>query len=161
MSYEEANSISDYVGRGLRMLGQPSNSPLCIFADTRAEWMMTAQACFKQSFPVVTLYTNLGEEAIAHGLNETEVETVITSHELLPKFKSILKSTPHVKTIIYYENPIKKTDVSGNILGLVEFWILMGSFYQLSLLISNTNIRNKYVVSYKNMIILFQVFVKM
>ena len=82
MSYEEADVLADYAGRGLRVLGQPSNTPLCIFADTRAEWMLTAQACFKQSFPVVTLYTNLGEEAIAHGLNETEVEiVVITSHE--------------------------------------------------------------------------------
>ena len=114
MSYEEADAIADNVGRGLRLLGQPSNTPLCIFADTRAEWMLTAQACFKQAFPVVTLYTNLGEEAIAHGLNETEVETVITSHELLPKFRNILKLTPHVKKIIYFENPILKTDVSGN-----------------------------------------------
>ena len=113
MSYEEADVLADYAGRGLRVLGQPSNTPLCIFADTRAEWMLTAQACFKQSFPVVTLYTNLGEEAIAHGLNETEVETVITSHELLPKFRRILKNTPHVKKIIYFENPIKKTNVTG------------------------------------------------
>ena len=44
----------------------------------RAEWMLTAQACFKQSFPLVTLYTNLGEDAVAHGLNETKVETVVT-----------------------------------------------------------------------------------
>ena len=113
MSYEEADVLADYAGRGLRVLGQPSNTPLCIYADTRAEWMLTAQACFKQSFPVVTLYTNLGEEAIAHGLNETEVETVITSHELLPKFRRILKNTPHVKKIIYFENPIKKTNVTG------------------------------------------------
>jgi len=124
MSYEEADVLADYAGRGLRVLGQPSNTPLCVFADTRAEWMLTAQACFKQSFPVVTLYTNLGEEAIAHGLNETEVETVITSHELLPKFRRILKSTPHVKKIIYFENPIKKTNVSGykEDVKLVSFW---------------------------------------
>ena len=113
MSYDEADAIADNVGRGLRVLGQQSKKPLCIFADTRAEWMLTAQACFKQSFPVVTLYTNLGEDAIAHGLNETEVETVITSHELLPKFKKILKSTPKVKNIIFFENPIKKTATAG------------------------------------------------
>ena len=34
---------------------------------------------------MVTLYTNLGEEAVVHGLEETEAELVITSHELLPK----------------------------------------------------------------------------
>ena len=75
--------------------------------------MLTAQACFKQSIPVVTLYTNLGEDAIAHGLNETEVDTVITSHELLPKFKRILDKTPTVKNIIFFENPLKKTMTEG------------------------------------------------
>ena len=113
MSYEEADAIAENVGKGLRELGQQSNKPLCIFADTRAEWMLTAQASFKQSFPVVTLYTNLGEDAIAHGLNETEVETVITSNELLPKFKKIINSAPKVKIIVFFETPIEKTATSG------------------------------------------------
>ena len=57
MSYEEADEIADFLGRGLRLLGQAPGSSVCMFADTRAEWMLTAQACFKQSFPLVTLYT--------------------------------------------------------------------------------------------------------
>eukprot|EP00092_Neocalanus_flemingeri_P017052 GFUD01018440.1.p1 GENE.GFUD01018440.1~~GFUD01018440.1.p1 ORF type:complete len:721 (+),score=167.25 GFUD01018440.1:139-2301(+) len=124
MSYDEADSVAENVGRGLRILGQQSNKPLCIFADTRAEWMLTAQACFKQSFPIVTLYTNLGEDAIAHGLNETEVDTVITTHELLPKFKKILESTPRIKNIIFFENPIKKTVTTGyrENVKLTSFW---------------------------------------
>ena len=36
---------------------------------------------------VVTLYATLGEEAIVHGVNESEVSFVITSSDLLPKFK--------------------------------------------------------------------------
>ena len=39
------------------------------------------------SFPVVTLYATLGADAIVHGVNESEVSYVITSAELLPKFK--------------------------------------------------------------------------
>ena len=38
MNYEDADLIANNVGRGLRVLGQQSNQPLCIFADTRAEW---------------------------------------------------------------------------------------------------------------------------
>ena len=115
MSYEEADEIADFLGRGMRLMGQAPGSSVCMFADTRAEWMLTAQACFKQSFHVVTLYTNLGEDAVIHGINETQAETVITSHELLPKFKKILPSTPSVKNIVYFENPIKKTPTDGNI----------------------------------------------
>jgi len=124
MSYEEADTIASNVGRGLRSLGQQPNKPLCVFADTRAEWLLSAQACFKQSFPVVTLYTNLGEDAAVHGINEAEVETVITSHELLPKFKKILQKTPSVKNIVYFENPIRTTDTEGykEDVKLTSFW---------------------------------------
>jgi hypothetical protein len=34
---------------------------------------------------VVTLYTNLGEEAVVHGLEETAAQLIITTHELLPR----------------------------------------------------------------------------
>ena len=36
---------------------------------------------------VVTLYATLGEEAIIHGINESEVTHVITSNDLIIKFK--------------------------------------------------------------------------
>lgn len=62
---------------------------------------------------MVTIYSTLGEEAIVHGINETEVSVVITSHDLLPKFKTILKSTPKVKIIIYMEDQLSTTDTSG------------------------------------------------
>ena len=71
ITYEDADTTSDYVGRGLRSLGLSRGMKICMFADTRAEWMLTAQACFKQGFPLVTLYTNLGEEAVVHGVNQT------------------------------------------------------------------------------------------
>ncbi len=40
--------------RGLRVLGMEPGKPLCIFADTRAEWMVSAQACFRS---VLTSYS--------------------------------------------------------------------------------------------------------
>jgi len=39
------------------------------------------------SLSVVTLYATLGDEAIVHGVNEAEVEYVITCTELLSNFK--------------------------------------------------------------------------
>lgn len=88
--------------------------------------MIAAQAAFKNSVPLVTIYATLGEEAIAHAINETEVSVVITSFALLPKFKKILNLTPNVKTIIYMEDQLetlKNKDgfkVGVNILGFDE-----------------------------------------
>ena len=85
------------------------------------------QGCFKQSLSVVTLYTNLGEDAVKHGLVETGVETVITSSELLSKFVRILSSQDQedkVTRIIYFENPIRRTKTQGfrDGLQLISYW---------------------------------------
>jgi long-chain acyl-CoA synthetase len=67
----------------------------------------------KHSCSIVTIYATLGDEGIIHGFNETEVSTVITSHELMPKLKCILDKLPKVTTIIYFEDQLVKTDLKG------------------------------------------------
>ncbi|KAL0274114.1 UNVERIFIED_CONTAM: hypothetical protein PYX00_006617 [Menopon gallinae] len=108
LSYKEVDKIAREFGAGLCTLNQKAKQPVVIFAETRAEWMVAVHGCFKQNIPVVTIYATLGEEAIAHGINETEVSLVITSHELLPKFTKILPKTPKVKTIVYMEDQLNK-----------------------------------------------------
>ena len=46
---------------------------VCIFAETKEEWLVCALGCFKQTFPLVTLYANLGDDAIAHGINQVGI----------------------------------------------------------------------------------------
>ena len=100
MSYREAFDVSCKFGRGLRGLGQQPRTPIAIYAETRAEWILGALGAFSQSIIVSTVYTNLGQEAICHSFNETEVSVVITSSSLLPMFRTILTSCPHIKHLI-------------------------------------------------------------
>nr|CAH7730732.1 unnamed protein product [Callosobruchus chinensis] len=109
-TYEDVNTLATNFGKGLRELGNETRKNVAIFSETRAEWMIAAHGLFKQNIPLVTIYATLGDEAIAHAINETEVTTVITSFELLLKFKQILSWTPQVKTIIYIEDQLKKLD---------------------------------------------------
>ncbi|XP_023327811.1 long-chain-fatty-acid--CoA ligase 4 [Eurytemora carolleeae] len=113
ISYNEAHVISSNFGKGLRVLGEQPQTPIAIYAETRAEWIMSAFGAFSQRIVVSTLYTNLGDEAIIHGLNETEVGLVITSHEMLPKFKNMLPQCPKIHTIVYLEDQLFPTDTSG------------------------------------------------
>uniref|UniRef100_A0A674B0C9 long-chain-fatty-acid--CoA ligase n=1 Tax=Salmo trutta TaxID=8032 RepID=A0A674B0C9_SALTR len=83
MSYEETHQAAVCFGSGLAALGQRPQCNIAIFCETRAEWMIAAQACFIYNFPLVTLYSTLGGAAIAHGLNETEITHIITSKDLL------------------------------------------------------------------------------
>ena len=100
MNYREAFQISTQFGRGLRALGQQPRTPIAIYAETRSEWILAALGAFSQSIIVSTVYTNLGDDAICHGFNETEVSMVVTSSSLLPKFRNILPQCPHIRHLI-------------------------------------------------------------
>ncbi|KAG9341746.1 hypothetical protein JZ751_018812 [Albula glossodonta] len=105
MSYQDVDTAVNQLGSGLAALGQQPRNTIAIFCETRAEWMITAQACFRRNFPLVTFYATLGEEAVAYGLNESKVTHLITSVELLEtKLKSVLPEIRNLKHIIYVDN---------------------------------------------------------
>ncbi|XP_068562367.1 long-chain-fatty-acid--CoA ligase 3a [Cebidichthys violaceus] len=105
LSYEEVFTAASRLGSGLASLGQRPKSNVAIFCETRAEWIVAAQACFMHNFPLVTLYSTLGGPAIAHGLNETQVTHIITSRELLEtRLKAILIEVPRLQHIIVVDN---------------------------------------------------------
>ncbi|XP_018324557.1 long-chain-fatty-acid--CoA ligase 4 isoform X2 [Agrilus planipennis] len=112
-TFAEVYVLATNFGKGLRELGNSPKKSIVIFAESREEWMIAAQGLFQQNIPVVTIYATLGDDAIAHGINETEVTTVITSFSLMPKFKNILHKTPNVSTVIYMEDQLKKLDHNG------------------------------------------------
>ncbi|KAK2849411.1 hypothetical protein Q5P01_009245 [Channa striata] len=117
LSYNEVDTLVNQFGSGLAALGQQPKSTIAIFCETRAEWMITAQACFRRNFPLVTFYATLGEEAIAFGLNETGVTHLVTSVELLEtKLKNVLPQIPKLKHVIYVDT--KKISAEGYPAGL-------------------------------------------
>ncbi|KFM78781.1 Long-chain-fatty-acid--CoA ligase 3, partial [Stegodyphus mimosarum] len=103
LSYNDVKERVDQISKGLLLLGIQSRQPVVLLAETRVEFILTAQACFSVNIPVVTLYATLGEDGLIHGITETEVTHIITSVELLPKLKSILHRVPAVTHIIYME----------------------------------------------------------
>ncbi|XP_053316196.1 fatty acid CoA ligase Acsl3 [Spea bombifrons] len=116
-TYEEVYLLASQFGNGLAALGQKPKANIAIFCETRAEWMMAAQACFMHNFPLVTLYSTLGGPAIVHGLVETEVTHIITSKELLnTKLKGILPQVPLLRHIILVDGTsTQPADLTKNI----------------------------------------------
>lgn len=112
-TFTQMDSEAESFGRGLRELGLKAKENVVLFAETRAEWLIAANGCMKQNMPLVTLYATLGEDALIHGINETEVSCVITSQDLLPKFKNILPCTPNVTILIAIEDALKPLDMKG------------------------------------------------
>lgn len=86
-TYAEAESRVSSLAAGLRSLLGPSTedrkggdracpTPLVLFSETRAEWLYAAEASWRLNRPIATLYATLGDDAIAHGLEQTEVSPV-------------------------------------------------------------------------------------
>ncbi|KAA0709304.1 Long-chain-fatty-acid--CoA ligase 4 [Triplophysa tibetana] len=117
LSYDELDIEISSFGSGLAALGQQPKSTIALFCETRAEWMITAQACFRRNFPLVTFYATLGEEAVVYGLNECGVTHLVTSSELLEtKLKNVLPQIPKLRHIIYVDRKtISNSGYSQNI----------------------------------------------
>ena len=73
-TFKEADERINNIAKGMLGLGLvPGKDKIVIFSETQAEWMLVLQASFKSNIIVTTLYATLGEEAILHGINESEV----------------------------------------------------------------------------------------
>ncbi|KAG5245920.1 hypothetical protein OIU76_001886 [Salix suchowensis] len=91
---------------GLAHLGTRSEERVAIFADTRAEWFIALQGCFRRNVSVVTIYASLGEEALCYSLNETEVTTVICGAKELKKLAEVSGQLETVKCVICLDDEI-------------------------------------------------------
>ncbi len=76
ISFNQFQEEAEQAGKGLRTLGLQAGDRVAVLAETRADWMVAAYACFQNSITIVTLYTNLGNDGVKHALNETEVYRV-------------------------------------------------------------------------------------
>lgn len=102
---------------GLVNLGHNMDTRAAILAETRAEWFIAFQGCLRQSITVVTIYSSLGEDALIHSLNETQVTTLICDSKQLKKLSAVSSSMKTIKNVIYFEDDGNEKDsgVSGGI----------------------------------------------
>ncbi|KAJ7964675.1 Long chain acyl-CoA synthetase [Quillaja saponaria] len=98
---------------GLVKFGHDVDSRAAIFSDTRPEWLIALQGCFRQNITVVTIYASLGEDALVHSLNETQVSTLICDSKQLRKLDSISSRLTSVQNIIYFEDDGETKDTAS------------------------------------------------
>ncbi|KAI9016499.1 hypothetical protein CLU79DRAFT_762885 [Phycomyces nitens] len=101
ITYSEISTIVHDIGAGLVSLGVKPKSKIEIFAPTTADWMLMAHGAFTQSMTIVTAYDTLGPEGLIHSMNETEVEALFTSGDLLPVVLNVLPKCITRPVIVY------------------------------------------------------------
>ena len=73
---------------------------MVIYAETKTDWMIAAQAIFRQNCSVVTIYATLGQDGVKYGVNQTEAPVVIADVKLMPCIMSIAADCPNVKALV-------------------------------------------------------------
>lgn len=69
-------------------------------------------ACFQHGFPVVTLYANLGEEALIHAIQETEVTCMLVNGKSVSKVLSFSSKFPKLRYLIYTDDLSRNVQIT-------------------------------------------------
>jgi len=110
LTYNEVDEKVENFAKGFWLQGIRPGDTVMIFAETKAEWLMSAYAVFRIGAHIATLYATLGQDSIVHGINEIESTHLITNYDLLPKFEKIIKNLKKLNTIIFFDG-YKKTKI--------------------------------------------------
>lgn len=97
---------------GLVSLGLKRHESLSIFEETRLEWTIACQAAFRQGMQLLTVYANLGEDALAYSLGLAQSKVLLCNGSSLSIISKIMAQVPSLKTIIFVDKmdaKIKKT----------------------------------------------------
>ncbi|KAF8663626.1 hypothetical protein HU200_055348 [Digitaria exilis] len=117
-TYAEAFNRACNFASGLIKMGHKLGSHAAIFSDTRVEWIIAAQGCFRQNLTVVTIYASLGEDALVHSLNETQVSTLVCDSKQLKKLPAISSELQSLRHVIYIEDE----PVDAETLNQIKHW---------------------------------------
>ncbi|CAG2113604.1 unnamed protein product [Medioppia subpectinata] len=112
LTYGEIDTITTAIAKGLAANGAAFGDKILILSETRVEWFLCAQAVAKLGASVVTLFSNLGDEGIVYGINQTEIKLMIVSCDLMPKIRSLITQIPTVETIVYIEHKNLHKDIT-------------------------------------------------
>jgi long-chain acyl-CoA synthetase len=100
-TYEQVGVRVNNFSKGLASIGMKKGENIAIYADTKAEWQIAAQAAFQRGVAVGTVYANLGEDALHFGLNQMNATHVITDASLVKTIAPLLSRLPKLTNIIF------------------------------------------------------------
>ena len=91
-------------GSGLVSLKLQFGQRVALFAGTRPEWQIAAQACFLHGLPVVTVYPSLGVDALVYSLNQASVQHIITQADKLDIVIQTAALVPSLQYVVFFDS---------------------------------------------------------
>jgi len=101
--YIVVQELRDAVRRGLVNLGLEPGDRVGIFSKNREEWVIVEQACYAQSFVIVSFYDTLGPDAVKFIAQHCQAKVVICANENLDALMSIVTECPDIKFVVHFD----------------------------------------------------------
>jgi long-chain acyl-CoA synthetase len=103
LNYGEVRSrVHNFAAGMVVYTGLNSTDFFGIFEETKMEWLICLQACFRYNLTAVTIYASLGDDALISAINETRLAAMLVNESNLANFQSnILCHCPSLKYLIY------------------------------------------------------------
>ncbi|KAG8347593.1 putative AMP binding enzyme [Trypanosoma vivax] len=102
LSYNELwKSVNDF-SKGLREIGLDRRQHIALYEETRWEWYCSVHAIWLSDMIAITVYANLGEEALIHALKEAQCVSVVCNGKSVEKLIKNMKRSSITKAKIIY-----------------------------------------------------------
>ncbi|KAJ1958159.1 medium-chain fatty acid-CoA ligase faa2, partial [Dipsacomyces acuminosporus] len=86
------------------LLGMTQGDRLGIFMSNRIEWVLTEFAGYYQRLVSVPLYDTLGQAAIEHMINETDLKTIVCTNDNARMMLHMIEALPAVHNLIVVDS---------------------------------------------------------
>ncbi|RNF16934.1 putative long-chain-fatty-acid-CoA ligase [Trypanosoma conorhini] len=117
ISYAQLWACIENLGKGLTEIDVKKGSKVALYEETRWEWFCSIHAIWSRQMVATTVYANLGEDALAYALQETQCEAIICGGNKVAKLVELLrKEDMHDSVIIYLDKLPEGTDTAGYVL---------------------------------------------
>lgn len=115
ITYKEAQVKVNNYSKGFKCCGIRKGDKVIMYADTCKEWFLVSQSLFKIGSVMATLYTSLGSDQVAHGIQETRAQYIITNNKTLNNLLKIVTKFEYVKYIIVLDQKEAEEKKNNNI----------------------------------------------
>uniref|UniRef100_A0A0K0EUV3 long-chain-fatty-acid--CoA ligase n=1 Tax=Strongyloides venezuelensis TaxID=75913 RepID=A0A0K0EUV3_STRVS len=115
LTYDQLIENIETIQRGLHKLGLKKGDSVCIYAETRHEWLTMALACFAQGYPVVTAYSTLGKDAVKTIIKETKCKVIVATESYFKNLENIVEDVPSLEGLIYFREKYRKSNKGENL----------------------------------------------
>ena len=121
LSYHDAYLHATSFAVGLKATCQVKpGDKVAIYAETKREWLLSTHGCFLNNLTVVTCYASLGEDALLHCLQETDVSVVMADSHLIRRLLPLADRLPNLRYVVLLDGA-STDEFTPNRIQVVEY----------------------------------------